>query len=185
MYSCYTVKLQQTLHWDRIDCREVMMNTATREINKNQISWKWLFFSRTTALLFITVQLVCMYCYFHACEFCGILEPPAACLTPLKCEQPLLKDEAWISSMERATDRWIMIAVGLLYHTLLLQKNKLWGLQQEKERKSRKTHKSAPRGEPVFYFTYLKKRLNRIKSQFLFYSYYFNKSTRIWHPAQW
>ncbi len=56
------------------------------------------FFFVPLLLLFITVQLVCMYCYFHACEFCGIPEPPAACLTPLKCEQPLLKDEAWISS---------------------------------------------------------------------------------------
>lgn len=156
MHSCYTVKLQQTLPWDWIDCREVMMNTATREINKNQISSKWLFFSRTTALLFITVQLVCMYCYFHACEFCGILEPPAACLTPLKCEQPLLKDEAWISAMERATDRWIMIAVGLLYHTLLLQKTNSEAFSKRK--REQKTHKpSALRGEPVFYFIYFKK----------------------------
>ncbi len=105
------------------------------------------FFFVPLLLLFITVQLVCMYCYFHACEFCGIPEPPAACLTPLKCEQPLLKDEAWISAMERATDRWIMIAVGLLYHTLLLQKQ----TQRPSARKKREenTHKpNVPRGEP-------------------------------------
>lgn len=135
MYSGYTVRTQQTLLGDRLDCWEVMMNTATREINKDRISSKR-FFSRTTALLFITIQLVCMYCYFHACEFCGIPEPPAACLTPLKCEQQLLKDEAWISAMERATDRWIMIAVGLLYHTLLLQKQTQ--RPSARERESRK-----------------------------------------------
>lgn len=116
---------------------------------------KMTFFSRTTALLFTTVQLVCMYCYFHACEFCGILEPPAACLTPLKCEQPLLKDEAWISAMERATDRWIMIAVGLLYHTLLLQKKKKPPRPSAREIESRKHTNQVLRGENLCFTSHI------------------------------
>lgn len=147
------------------------MNTATREINKDRISLNWFFFfTHTTALLFITTQLVCMYCYFHACEFCGVPEPPAACLTSLKCEQPLLKDEAWISAMERATDHWITHCCGPALPHFVTAKTNSETFSNGKRAKT--LTKQVLEGKnsirPMLLLHKFLKRLNKINSQHIY-----------------
>jgi len=153
MYSFYTVKLQQTLQGDQIDCRKVMKNTATREINKKPDQLKMTFFS----------SYHCPSVHNRSARLHVLLFSCLWILRHLRASSSLSdSSEVWTTAFER----WGMnfrhgkghrpldydSCGPALPHFVTAKKQTL-------RPSAEKTHKpSAPRGEPVFHFKYFLKK---------------------------